>query len=240
MAKPGPKPKRAANPKWTSELAYVCGLMASDGCLYSDGRHMNFTSNDIDQLNTFKKCLGLNNRISWKPSGSVQGKLHPQVQFSDVTLYKWFISIGITPRKSHTIGPIMIPDNYFFDYLRGEFDGDGSSHAYWDTRWHSSVSIYINFYSASTKHLSWLNNTIYRFLGISGIIGTKYASRACNLRFSKTKARVLYLAMYYSNSLQYLKRKKDKLDRQWEADQLSKLGKQPIGFKKGGSILRIA
>lgn len=237
MSKSGPKPKRAASPSWTPELAYACGLMATDGCLYSDGRHLSLTSNDIDQLETFKRCLGLTNKISWKKSGHT-GQMGTHVQFGNVGLYQWFISIGITPRKTFTIGKVAIPDNYFFDFLRGEFDGDGSSHAYWDTRWHSSVCIYIQFVSASLKHLEWLNEGISHLIGTTGNI--RPGPRCYQLKFSKGQAFLIYKAMYYKENLPYLKRKKDKLDRQWAANELAKQKIQPVGFIKGGSILKIA
>ena len=32
--------------KWTPELAYIVGLITTDGCLSSDGRHLTFTSCD--------------------------------------------------------------------------------------------------------------------------------------------------------------------------------------------------
>lgn len=237
MSRRGAKPKRKNIPAWTPELAYACGLMASDGCLYSDGRHMSLTSQDLDQLETFKRCLGLTNKISWKPNGYT-GYKGSQVQFSDATLHRWFISIGITPRKTFTIGKVKIPDKYFSDYLRGEFDGDGSSHGYWDTRWHSSVSIYISFASASIKNLIWLRKNIKKLTDVSGII--KPGSKVYNLEFSKKKAKYIYEFMYYNKDIPFLKRKKDKLDRQWAANELAKLKKQPIGYIKGGSMLRIA
>lgn len=237
MGKRGPKPKRAANPQWTTDLAYACGLMASDGCVISDGRHLNLTSKDIDQLETFKKCLGINVKISWKPS-TFAGALRPQVQFSDATLHRWFVSIGITPHKSKTIRAILIPDKFFFDYLRGEFDGDGHSNAYWDTRWRSSVSLYIGFSSASEKHLQWLKTTIQNLIGIAGIV--KLSQNCHKLEFSKTKAEVLYKYMYHTDNIPYLKRKKEKLDRQWQAVSDAKQGKQPVNFVKNGPVLRIA
>lgn len=237
MATRGAKPRRVSVPVWTPELAYACGLMATDGCLYSDGRHMSLTSNDIDQLETFKQCLGLTNKIGWKKS-TYTGQLGSHVQFGDVTLYRWLITVGITPRKTFTIGKVAIPDHYFFDYLRGEFDGDGSSHGYWDTRWHSSVCIYIQFVSASLKHLEWLNKTVSRLIGATGII--RPGPRCYQLKFPKGQAFLIYNAMHYADRLPYLKRKKDKLDRQWAANQLAKQKIQPKGFVKGASILRIA
>lgn len=213
--------------------------MATDGCVVNDGRHLNLTSNDLDQLETFKKCLGLTAKISWKRSGFT-GKLNPQIQFGDATLHRWFVSIGITPRKTKTISKIKVPDKYFFDYLRGEFDGDGSSHAYWDSRWHSSVLIYMNFYCASKLHLEWIDYTVQRLLGISGRLAEPYSRAVYNLRFAKTAARRLYRAMYYDGADPFLRRKKEKLERQWQADSLAKQKQQPAGFFKGGSILRIA
>lgn len=237
MRKRGPKPKRAANPEWSPELAYACGLMASDGCLSSDGRHMCLTSQDIEQLETFKRCLGLTNKISWKPSGYSRRR-GSQVQFGDVVLYRWFVSIGITPRKTHTIAKVKIPNAYFFDYLRGEFDGDGSSHAYWDTRWRSSVSLYICFTGVSKEHLYWLASVITRLIGAQGSI--QPGTRSFCLKYAKGNAKIIHDAMYYAKEIPYLKRKKEKLDRQWQANEMAKLGRPPEGFVKGGSVLRIA
>ena len=52
------------NFNWTSDLAYVIGLLATDGCLSSDGRHIIMRSSDIQLLEIFKKCLNISNRIS--------------------------------------------------------------------------------------------------------------------------------------------------------------------------------
>jgi hypothetical protein len=235
MGKRGPKPKRESNPTWSADLAYGCGLLATDGCLYSDGRHINLTSVDREQLETFKKCLGLTNAIAPKRNGHGQEGL--QVQFGDVTLYRWLISIGITPRKTHTLAEIKVPDQYFWDYLRGEFDGDGHSYAYWDTRWRSSVSLYIGFTCASKQHLVWLNETIFRLIGQSGSIRTQ--TRAYTLLFAKQKAYPLYLAMYYNDKVAHLARKKHKLDRQWAAIDVAKQQKQPQGIIRNGSVLPI-
>jgi hypothetical protein len=121
--------------------------------------------------------------------------------------------------------------------MRGDFDGDGSSHGYWDTRWHSSVSLYLDFTSASKKHLEWLNETVERLIGVSGII--KRSTRSFKLQFSKQKARRIYEAMYHTDEIPYLLRKKKKLDRLWAALELSYLGKKPTNFHRGGSVIRI-
>ncbi len=52
--------KRRAPIEWSSETAYAVGVITTDGCLSSDGRHINITSKDTDQLNNIKKCLNVN------------------------------------------------------------------------------------------------------------------------------------------------------------------------------------
>lgn len=237
MGRRGPKPRRTSDPEWSPELAYVCGLMATDGHLSIDRRHLNLTSVDIEQLETFKRCLQITAPISWKSNG--HGRKCSQIQWSDSYLYKWFISIGITPQKTFTINEIKVPDLYFFDLLRGEFDGDGSSHAYWDTRWRSSVSLYMSIVSASRAHLEWLNKKIVALSGNSGLV-RQYGTGIPYLIFSKTKARTLYDRMYYSPDIPYLKRKKEKLNRQWAALEMAHQGNPPVNLQRGGQVLKIA
>ena len=45
--------------EWTPKLAYVVGLITTDGCLSPDGRHLTFTSCDKQLIETFKKILKL-------------------------------------------------------------------------------------------------------------------------------------------------------------------------------------
>ena len=43
--------------EWTPHIAYCVGLIASDGSLSNDGRHVDLTSLDYDQLLNFVKPL---------------------------------------------------------------------------------------------------------------------------------------------------------------------------------------
>jgi len=55
----GPKPKKKGGVKikWSSNFAYAIGLLASDGCLSSDGRHIILTSRDREQLENYMLTL---------------------------------------------------------------------------------------------------------------------------------------------------------------------------------------
>jgi len=135
--------------KWTPKFAFAIGLLVTDGNLSKDGRHLAFTSKDIQLVKTFKKCMNLFDvKIGTKTDGFTD-KRYPRIQFSNVKLYKWLLKIGLMSNKTKIIGKLKIPNNYFFDFLRGHFDGDGSCYGYWDKRWNSSFMFYVKFCSAS-------------------------------------------------------------------------------------------
>lgn len=52
--------------KWSAELAYVIGFLATDGNLSPDGRHINFTTKDYELVFLVKKFLKLSNKIAKK------------------------------------------------------------------------------------------------------------------------------------------------------------------------------
>lgn len=212
----GIKPQEKASKNWSPKLAYAIGLLTTDGNLSKDGRHIDLTSKDIEQIKTFKRCLNLNNKIGKKSRSHESEKKYFQVQFGDVVFYKWLLSLGLTPKKSKTIGALKIPNRYFFDFLRGHFDGDGCFSAYWDKRWHSSYMFYMRFISASLKHIKWLKNTIYHLSGASGKI--RQNSRSNELAFAKKASQILFDKMYYSENIPSLKRKLLKIKKAFKID----------------------
>ena len=63
MGKRGQKPKGKVSLEWSSNLAYAIGLIASDGSLSKDGRHISFVTTDLDQAKNYLKSLSVNNKI---------------------------------------------------------------------------------------------------------------------------------------------------------------------------------
>ena len=195
--------------RWSAKLAYVVGLIASDGCLSKDGRHIDFTSKDLDQVQTFSRLLKLSNKIGTKGRSKKSGQPYYRVEFGDVNLYRFLLKIGLTPNKSKTIGALLIPDKYFIDFLRGSFDGDGHSYSYRDPRWRNSFRLYTGFSSASLKHLEWLQFQIERFYNLRGII--KKGTRAFQLEFAKYSSVILLEKIYYKKGIPFLIRKHSKI-----------------------------
>ena len=200
---------------WSSELAYAVGLITTDGCLYRDGKSVELTSKDKEQLMNFKNCLGISNKIGYKVSGQT-GDRAMRIQFRDAKFYNFLIDIGLTPHKSKTLKEVRIPDKYFFDFLRGHFDGDGTFYSYWDPRWRSSFMFYTVFISASEEHARWLQKNIQRQIRITGHI-TKTRSRLPNrteifsVKYAKRESLKLLSKMYYNGRVVCLSRKLRKI-----------------------------
>lgn len=163
------KPLKKINTKWSSNLAYIIGLITSDGNLSKDKRHINFTSKDLELLFTFKKCLRIGNKISKKNRSKNSEKKYYFIQFSDINFYQFLVKIGLKDNKSKRLSKVLIPEKYFFDFLRGLFDGDGSIVSYFDKRWKNSYMFYLVFTSGSPLFVKWLREKIYKLIKIKAI-----------------------------------------------------------------------
>ena len=207
----GIKPKRKVNTRWRPELAYAIGLITTDGNLSKDGRHMELTSNDEDQLKNFLNCLKIKVKIGYKTSGYTQKKC-TRIQFGDVNFYRFLISIGLMPNKTKRMGKLYIPNKYFFDFLRGHLDGDGTFYSYFDPRWRSSYMFYTVFLSASKDHILWLREKIHSLIGIKGHIDN---GKKCvyQLKYAKAESLVILRKMYYNPGVICLKRKRLKVEK---------------------------
>ncbi|MBX2866554.1 hypothetical protein KTR10_01165 [Candidatus Kaiserbacteria bacterium] len=213
MGKRGPKPKNNIDTTWRPELAYVVGLLAADGCMSPAGHLIDLTSKDREQLENFSKCVGITNKIGRKRSGYNDGGVYLRVQFKSVRFYEFLGSVGLTPNKSHTIGSLAIPDEYFWDFLRGLYDGDGSSNAYWDPRWKSSYMFYTNFVSASPNFIVWLREEIEKRISMSGSMTGPSTCRVIQLKYAKDASREILRGMYYAENVTCLSRKKLKVEK---------------------------
>ena len=201
------KPLQKIKIKWSPKFAYAIGLLTTDGNLSSDRRHFDMTSKDKEQLLNFMRCLNIKNKIGLKRSGHTTKKEIMRIQFGDVTFYKFLIGIGLTPNKSKTMGHLTVPDAYFFDFLRGHFDGDGTFYSYWDPRWPNSFMFYTEFMSASKKHIDWLRVTLFNILGVRGHITKDKRSITYQLKYAKKESLKILRKMYYAKDIVCLSRK---------------------------------
>ncbi len=120
---------------WSPEMSYLLGYIAADGCITirkdrkKNPHVFNITSIDRDHLYRLRRILNSAHKISQKSNGHGTSTAY-QLSISNKTMTDSLIQLGITPRKTHTLQYIRVPDEYFADFVRGFFDGDGSVYLY--------------------------------------------------------------------------------------------------------------
>lgn len=197
------KPLAKTNCAWSAEFAYVIGLIAADGNLSPDGRHITFTSKDLELAVLFKQYLKHEGKIGKKSRGGDGEKKYFVVQLGDVVFYKFLLSIGLTPKKSKTINKLKIPQKYFYDFLRGCIDGDGSigSFIHPESR---LPQFKVRIVSASKLFLEWVRSMTIKD-GIKGFF--TIANGVYVLVFAKGDSTKLLNLVYYVGFPSSLERK---------------------------------
>lgn len=199
---------------WSAPMAYVVGLIATDGCLISSRRAINFKSADRELVESLLALLGRTNHI-----GQGRTRLGGTVfktQFGDTRLYRWLEEIGLTPRKSLTLGPISVPDEFLAAFVRGLLDGDGSIT---NGRWRADTArrddyyydwFRVRFWSASRTHLDWLRTRLRTALVLRGWIsfGDRRGRPIGYLGYGKADSTRLLNWLYFDPKAPALSRKR--------------------------------
>lgn len=190
---------------WSPGFAYALGLIATDGCLSKDGRHLDLTSKDQEIVEMFRQCLGLENRIGLKARGYSHAKKYFRIQFGDIAFYEFLLTLGFMPAKSKIIGPLKVPRNVFPDFLRGCIDGDGSLdvHSHPESR-HPQIRTRLS--SASLPFLKWIKDQVNFYVETQGG-WIDQASRVYVLSYAKADSLKVLQYISYDGVTNYLKRK---------------------------------
>ena len=203
--------------EWSEPMAYIVGLLATDGCLSSDRRHIVLTSRDRELVETFLTCLG--RPIRYTVGRTRRGKRAYYAQFSDVVFYDWLLARGLTPRKSLTLGAIDVPDQFLIPLTRGLLDGDGSVSIFRNKPTRARYPDYeyerlwLFFLSASQVHIDWLRDRIKNFAGLHGYVERivrKKKHDLFRLKYGKRESIILLRLLYADPNAPCLDRKRRK------------------------------
>lgn len=190
------------NPK---SLWYSVGLIATDGSLSIDGRHIVFTSKDKENISNLQKALFLEKlTIGHKSRSKGSLKKYYYIQISDVHFYKWLTSIGIGNNKSLTIKRVKVPKKFFKDFLRGTIDGDGCISNFVHPN-NGIQEFSLRIYSGSKAFLEWLNNEIQISIGPKGRLHSYIKKETDHsiyiLKFGKLATQKIAKRIYYTNAI---------------------------------------
>lgn len=119
-------------------MVYILGFIVADGCIFvkrtrkRDGGKqyvLDITSKDYSLLEGIKKVMMAGQKIGVK-YGSYTGGRSFHIQIGHQEICKDLLSLGVMPRKTYNLKPMEISKQYFPDFSRGFFDGDGSVYIY--------------------------------------------------------------------------------------------------------------
>ena len=194
---------------WNNNFAYVVGVIATDGNLSPDLRHIHITSKDYEMITNCKKCLKISNTIGKKARGGLlENKKYYVIQFGDKNFFEFLLKLGLTPKKSKTISELKIPKKYFSDFFRDCIDGDGSISI--SNHPESKYFQYkVRICSASKKFLDWiLKMCKITFTGIKGGSICKLKNSSIFILSFGKKDSIIILNKIYSKNVVCLSRKK--------------------------------
>lgn len=188
---------------WSDEMAYIVGLTATDGCLFTGRRKINFKSGDRQLVETYLSVLGRTNRVK-QARTRTDGVVY-FTEFHDSRLYEWFRSVGLTPRKSLTLGAIAVPGAQLTSLARGLMDGDGSVLNFVHRPTPKTYPNYryerlrVVFNSGSKTHIEWLRAQLRSIAGTRGYLGIKTREGRhpfYSLKYGKAASVALLTAFY--------------------------------------------
>lgn len=198
--------------KWSSDMAYVLGFWFADGSVeYSPqirARYVRVGSTDKDVIYYIKRVLQAKHRVikTLRPGH----KTYYLLRIGNRELFDDLGALGVVVRKSNIIKFPQIPNQYFVDFIRGYFDGDGCV-SLEKSKSGSYKRVVTVFTSGSKEFLEAIQSELHMRFGFTitkiSFVKSHGEFGAFQLRYSTRNSLRLYLLLYADNQAFYLKRK---------------------------------
>ena len=195
----------------TSNMAWLLGFLAADGCIEKDRNVIKLSLSTIDKeiLEKIKKEIGLKSEV--KDYITQAGYQVSKLQWSSEQHKKDLSKYSIIPQKTFCLKPpIQLSKSFWKDYIRGFWDGDGSitllPNNYNSLNWQIT--------SATKDILIWISDFFFEEYNIPKTTIQSFKHNNVELyllHYSTNASKIIYNNLYYENCL-CLKRKKDKFD----------------------------
>ncbi len=195
---------------WSREMAYILGFMYADGNVTETkrgNRYVAIYTADRSLLTMMARCMGCEHKIGERRS--VTGCVY-RIQVGSVEWFNDLDKLGLSPNKTKRIELPNIPSEYFGDFVRGYFDGDGNV---WVGLVHKDrvtplETIQVTFTSCSKDYLHSLQQVLKRQGVVGGSLFFSKNKQYARLTFSVKDALKIYRIMYNAPHKLQLKRKK--------------------------------
>lgn len=193
-------------------MAWLLGFLASDGNVSqkSNDITIGLAIKDKEVLEKIKKELSLTTNI--KEYTTTNGYDACKLQWTCEQHKKELAKYNIIPQKTYSLKPpTVLNEEYWIDYIRGYFDGDGSVNLIQNSNGRGNGNLRWQVCSTSKEIIEWIQKVLENKYNIPKTIIYSHQRSGKDLwyiQYSSIATRKIYKILYTPNSL-YLKRKKD-------------------------------
>lgn len=186
--------------KWNSDMAYVLGFLAADGCMIKNNRGAHFIEfhiTDKDLLFAIRAAMKSDHKIAIRTK-NLKHKVGYRIQIGSIKIYNDLAALGFTARKSLTLRMPTVPAEHLGDFVRGYFDGDGciyfKKHQAKDRK--NPRYVFATRFTCGSRPFFISLLKLLRARGLWGGFITRKGGRAYELVFSHKDSVALYRIMY--------------------------------------------
>lgn len=179
-------------------MVYILGFFAADGYITVNKRGGQFWSIQItDQklLEQIKEVVGSEHKIGIRKGRKNESTLF-RLQIGSIEMCNDLRSLGYKENKTKSLSLPYIPAEYFFDFIRGYFDGDGNVWVGYINKKRAIPTLVINteFTSCSKNFLKTLKKRLEDFGVVGGSLICK--NGYFKLKYSINNSKAIYGLMY--------------------------------------------
>lgn len=185
---------------WCSDMAYILGFIYADGNVFRTQLSIGLSKIDTNLLTEIKEKLQYEGDLKFREATkSVRLTIRSCVMTDDLK------HLGVIENKSLKTKIPNIPQQYFKDFVRGYFDGDGSVGI------HMKNQIRTRFFSGSKEFLIELSQKLYDEIGIQIPTISKDKRSECHeICYSTKNSKLIFDYLYSDPNCMKLDRKYEK------------------------------
>ena len=203
------------NEHWLDELDcaekfYFLGFFAADGCnskKYNNAK-IKLQTCDLELLEKFKVLLESDRpiyNVHQKETKNRKESFAVNFELTSKYFCEKLEELGLSERKTYTLQlPNYIPDQYFRDYIRGVFDGDGNISVSYINKPKGLSSI-----AGNPKFLLQIKEKMEKFLSIH-IVYQENNKNCGYIKINRQEDLKIFLDWMYKDSSLYMERKYQK------------------------------
>ena len=182
-------------------MAYVLGVIASDGCIQPRQFRIGVSDKDIEWLEKIRNIMESNHPIYFRKSDNIILLcIGSKEMVLDIKKY------GIGEAKSNNLFFPEMDDKYIPHFIRGYFDGDG----YIGTMNDGKGNLYIRVSISGTKDFLTVLKRHFNRIFNNKLGSIRYANKCYELSFNGSCAELFLDWIYNESGCLYLDRKYNK------------------------------